>query len=1674
MISLSHNRYRKVKKCITMVILCVILPFFSLPSPVLAQNLALPTPGTLISLSPQFSPLIIQGFKIHPDNPFKFDFIFDKGDSNIPKENFEKECEKLIKYFLASITVPENDLWVNLSPYEQERVIPDSLSGTDMGIDLLAQDYLLKQITASLIHPDEKFGKKFWDKVYKKAYEKFGTTDIPVNTFNKVWILPDVAKVYTHGDNVFITQSKLKVMLDKDFLALEENISSDRLGMDKSSLSEQYESNNLSSKIVKEILLPEIEKEVNEGKNFVQIRQIYHSLILAQWFKKNLKDSILNQAYSNQSKVLGIETEGNLNPENIYAQYIEAFEKGVCDYIKVDYDEYTHRRIPRKYFSGGADLMKVNPEIDPTFSNRGVLTRKASDGNLVSMETAIVDYEKANSPIVKKLTKWRGKFLKTMALAIIFNLAIPLTGAFGSETTPPVNPDYTIEYADQSQEQVVVDESIYSLGDEISQYADLIMDNVSPQDVLNLDGKTNPITGDKYNVNTTHFVKNINNLLKPGKDGKIKMDWQAETLVIALQHKLGIAEDGDLGPITLGYLLNMEKPVETKKMIAGIPPDDENTDFVNLSDTTTVAYDMSGSSTEMDSTIAQDLVAAGTIAKNLIVIDSTTQDLIASNTIVIQGLDASDASVLQETNTIDTIVQEYLQDSILKIQSLVKMPIRISVIQADSVTALPIKTQEMIYKTVFDSIAEVKTISQVSKDTIEDVQDSIILNTPIVADTSKIIDPKIQVAVDSIIDFSKTMYLNRSIPKSDLIDTLSAANELLSFYENLATDLLYRIDEVRTLDELNQIVVPESIPEQLKQEVLKALMIKKFYLRGPNVVVTTSAEASQDTVAERIIAPLEEIKPIYTDSVVSEQSNLAAMEILTTDLLILTDVIDTILYAPDSISLAQVETDLNKIEMTADTVAKKKILKPVFDAIKNFFSKPQADTLLNAEIAIANATIGSLDLLAVVPDSSSLAIDSLGVAALDSATLEDGKKKWFNKFTTNLLTKSRLEGELNYKYRRTKYDGIPYGLTFMNFKARVYPYIFPNNQNFYAGVYGALGPQNIVIQNMYTGDEFILPPFLPDGTYNAKFKPYFMAGYKFPKLFTNGLSGEIGLQSTNLWAGLKYEKEVEIPGIQGVLRISPEGKIWATKGVPADISLPLELKLRNLSVTAEPGILFFNGSQLFYMDIGLESGSFYLNLKKPIQINPRDGEKLSQIGYNDLMTPLEIEAGWKFGNSSLAATYALSSKPSDPGGFDRSEKFDGFGISLKLGFPGESKKTGSTFGLKSRLVRALDDTKLSGKLTMDYLKFLNVAPESTFDAATKNMLRMGFEAEIPIGNFSVGLKGITNISTMNFMDNETKKLTGNLFPVLRYHADTIPLRFLGNKAMPSGGLMVSGETFGGDIDFNLLNRELLNRKKIKIDANGQIWFTGYVENKSVSFIPQLSLSEEFTIRNTKFILDQGIIFAGGAHLMWGITFDRPGWALSVSKPFLGGLPQYENFVNSIDIWKSYNTEVGLRIKGKNFNVKASLGIQSGKKKDVGYKVSPIHSVRIGIEIPFGNEKEKYKTRKKIEYPKKKNAKKSRKSRRQSSALVSAGKASAPALNQIIFKHSLAEMQGEEEYGGINFTESFLEIDQEGISEKLKFSHPTLISYSEAFKIEGFAPIIINIVPITNFKSFFSF
>ena len=112
------------------------------------------------------------------------------------------------------MTIPEKDLWVNLSPYEKNRMIASNLAQTEMGRDMLAQDYLLKQLTASLIYPEQNLGKTFWDEVYTQSRRLYGTTQIPVNTFNKVWIVADRADVYEHDNAAYVVGAHLKVMLE--------------------------------------------------------------------------------------------------------------------------------------------------------------------------------------------------------------------------------------------------------------------------------------------------------------------------------------------------------------------------------------------------------------------------------------------------------------------------------------------------------------------------------------------------------------------------------------------------------------------------------------------------------------------------------------------------------------------------------------------------------------------------------------------------------------------------------------------------------------------------------------------------------------------------------------------------------------------------------------------------------------------------------------------------------------------------------------------------------------------------------------------------------------------------------------------------------------------------------------------------------------------------------------------------------------------------------------------------------------------------------------------------------------------------------------------------------------------------------------------------------------------
>lgn len=411
----------------------VLLTFFftfvlstSIVSAQTTSNLpSLPTPGEMVTLSPPFTPPLIKGITIKPDNPLRFDFIVYRGDSEITDKKLEEEGTRLIKYFLASLTIPKRDLWVNLSPYEGERIIAETFGTTEMGRDLLAQDYVLKQITASLTYPEEGLGKKFWDRVYHQAYTLYGTTEIPFNTFNKIWITPDAATVFEQDHTAFIVNSHLKVMLEQDYLAMnkakEARIEkSGALGyVDPGDLSapvHQRPSHEISSQIAREVLIPAIEKEVNEGKNFALLRQIYHSLILAMWYKQRLKESLLGQVYADKNRVKGVDLEDKTIKEKIYKKYLEAFQTGAYNYIREDYGTATQQIILRKYFSGG---FEVEERFNVKVKTDHLTLLSSEQDNLADVEERLINEEYSTLtsafaefselPRFKTLTKAEGK-----------------------------------------------------------------------------------------------------------------------------------------------------------------------------------------------------------------------------------------------------------------------------------------------------------------------------------------------------------------------------------------------------------------------------------------------------------------------------------------------------------------------------------------------------------------------------------------------------------------------------------------------------------------------------------------------------------------------------------------------------------------------------------------------------------------------------------------------------------------------------------------------------------------------------------------------------------------------------------------------------------------------------------------------------------------------------------------------------------------------------------------------------------------------------------------------------------------------------------------------------------------------------------------------------------------
>ena len=189
----------------------------------------LPQPTQILTTSNNYSLPVLKGIKINPKDPTYLEFIIDTKDKRVISQD---ELSRLVSYFMAALTVPEEDLWVNLSPYEQDRIMNDQLAVTDLGKDLLGEDYILKQLASSLTYPETEVGKEYWKEInndrvgarHASPAIKGGTcpspTGQPTQSFQKVWIVPAKALIYESQGAAIVQEAKLKVMTESDYVAI--------------------------------------------------------------------------------------------------------------------------------------------------------------------------------------------------------------------------------------------------------------------------------------------------------------------------------------------------------------------------------------------------------------------------------------------------------------------------------------------------------------------------------------------------------------------------------------------------------------------------------------------------------------------------------------------------------------------------------------------------------------------------------------------------------------------------------------------------------------------------------------------------------------------------------------------------------------------------------------------------------------------------------------------------------------------------------------------------------------------------------------------------------------------------------------------------------------------------------------------------------------------------------------------------------------------------------------------------------------------------------------------------------------------------------------------------------------------------------------------------------------
>ncbi len=249
--------------------------------------------------------------------------------------------------FMTGLAVPDNKFWVNLNPWEEDRIIDDQLRQSEVGRIMLEADLQMKRDFSNYGNPcTNETGKALHklldvrhDTLVQQCMKKFPgeVRDIDNIQFKPVtrhWIIPEKIYAYTNGTRIYLINATLAINSEpaanhSSFGVVNQDIRT----LSKGCLEELNRSAKEYGEYFRELedrmIHPYVVADVNCGAKYENLRNVYVALALAQWYKSRVSlhiDIFQDRLNSPNSTVLA--SQRSWNPNEIWNDYVYSFKNG--------------------------------------------------------------------------------------------------------------------------------------------------------------------------------------------------------------------------------------------------------------------------------------------------------------------------------------------------------------------------------------------------------------------------------------------------------------------------------------------------------------------------------------------------------------------------------------------------------------------------------------------------------------------------------------------------------------------------------------------------------------------------------------------------------------------------------------------------------------------------------------------------------------------------------------------------------------------------------------------------------------------------------------------------------------------------------------------------------------------------------------------------------------------------------------------------------------------------------------------------------------------------------------------------------------------------------------------------------------------------------------------------